>query len=166
LAYNFYATPETTHDVDFLVRLRGEEGKVSDLLQHLAPQGYQVEPLDVGHWMYRVHVKGQRIDLVDPLYFKYTRRAEIRRRSLRLKKIGTLFILSPEDLVVLHLAGALDAKKRNNADMMLKNLTRAVSLFVHRVKVGDFDENYFLERAQEHGDQVYSQAVLLLRRKG
>lgn len=63
-ARNFYAPPETTLDIDFLVDL-GDYERLAELIEYASSQ-YRVTPGDVGHWQYTVIVSGVKVDLVHP----------------------------------------------------------------------------------------------------
>ena len=60
-ARNFYAPPETTLDIDFLVDL-GDYERLAELIEYASSQ-YRVTPGDVGHWQYTVIVSGVKVDL-------------------------------------------------------------------------------------------------------
>ncbi|HDI46461.1 MAG TPA: hypothetical protein ENF82_01495 [Candidatus Methanomethylia archaeon] len=155
-AYNFYAPPMATADVDLLVKLRSRSAEdLVEILDLLRRQGFEVEPFEAGHWHYRLRGGWGDVDLVDPPNFSYSREAELKRRLVRLRKVGELFLASPEDLALSFVAGYVERR-------VLKDLARAEALIAYRLYVGDFDENYFLRRAREHSSVVEAFAAKLL----
>ena len=47
-ARDFYANPETTLDIDFIVNLDDAE-RLAEFIQYMSPR-YQIFPEEVGHW--------------------------------------------------------------------------------------------------------------------
>ncbi|AAK42901.1 hypothetical protein SULI_03050 [Saccharolobus solfataricus] len=64
-ARNFYAPPETTLDIDFLVNVDDIE-ILAELIDYVRSQGYEIHPDDIGPWQYKIVIKGIRVDLVKP----------------------------------------------------------------------------------------------------
>jgi len=150
-ARNFYAPPETTLDVDFLVDLDDAE-RVAEFLEYASPR-FEVAPLEVGHWQYKLIVRGFRFDLVKPRGYRYDAEVVSRRRLVRIKGIGELAILSPEDLAVLYLVSSLDRGVRD--------LIKAKDVVVYSKARGDFNEEYFLRKCEEN--RVKHLGLVLLR---
>ena len=150
-ARNFYAPPETTLDVDFLVDLDDAE-RVNELLEYASAR-FEVFPLEVGHWQYRLVVKGFRFDLVKPRGYRYDAEAASRRRLVRIEEVGELAFLSPEDLAVLFLVSSLDRGVRD--------LIKAKDIVAYSKARGDFNEEYFLRKCVENRVKHLGLALLM-----
>ncbi|AJB41968.1 hypothetical protein TCARB_0918 [Thermofilum adornatum 1505] len=92
-ARNFYAPPETTLDADFLVNLDDHE-KLKKILEYASAR-FQVSPMDIGHWKYKLYIKSFRFDLVKPKGYNYDPEVVARRRHVKLGPINEVAILSP-----------------------------------------------------------------------
>ena len=79
-ARNFYAPPETTLDIDFLVNLDDYE-RLAECIEYVSSQ-YQITPNDVGHWQYVIIVEDIKVDLVKPPAYKITEEFISKRRGL------------------------------------------------------------------------------------
>jgi len=149
-ARNFYAPPETTLDIDFLVDL-GDYERLAELIEYASSQ-YRVTPGDVGHWQYTVIVSGVKVDLVHPPSFKLTQEAVSRRRLVRIGGVGRVYVASPEDLAALY---AVSSKQRG-----VKDVVKAKDVIAYSRARGDFDEVYFLRRCAESGVEHLCAAML------
>jgi len=150
-ARNFYAPPETTLDVDFLVDLDDVE-RVAEFLEYASAR-FEVSPAEVGHWQYKLFVKGFRFDLVKPRGYGYDAEAASRRRLVRVEGVGELALLSPEDLAVLYLVSSLDRG--------LRDLVKAKDIVVYSKARGDFNEEYFLRKCEENRVKHLGLALLM-----
>jgi len=139
-ARNFYAPPETTLDVDFLVNLDDHE-KLKKILEYASPR-FQVSPMDIGHWQYKLYIKSFRFDLVKPKGYNYDPEVVARRRHIKLGPISEIAILPPEDLAVLYLVSSLDRG--------VKDLIKAKDIVAYSKARGDFNEEYFLRKSEEN----------------
>jgi hypothetical protein len=139
-ARNFYATPETTLDIDFIADLEDEE-RVAEFLREVSVR-YEVYPFEPGIG-YKMLIEGIRVDLVKPPKYKYDKEVRTRRRLVEIKGVGTVPVLAPEDLAVLYLVSSLDRGVRD--------LIKAKDVVVYSKARGDFNEEYFLRKCEENG---------------
>ncbi|MGC9105973.1 MAG: hypothetical protein ACP5HQ_06090 [Thermoprotei archaeon] len=109
-ARNFYATPETTLDIDFIADLEDEE-RVTEFLRKVSVR-YGVFPHEPGIG-YKMLIEGIRVDLVKPPKCKYDREVQTRRRLVEIKGVGAVPVLAPENLAVLYLVSSLDRGVRD-----------------------------------------------------
>lgn len=149
-ARNFYANPETTLDIDFIVNLDDVE-KLAEFIEFVSGR-YEIFPKDVGHWQYRLVIKGMRIDVVKPPSFKFDEEVVHRRRTVRIEGVGEVPILSPEDLAVLYVVASI---KRG-----IKDLIKAKDVVVYSLGREDFNEKYFLKKCEENGVKPICLALL------
>ncbi|WP_240938885.1 nucleotidyltransferase family protein [Metallosphaera hakonensis] len=140
VARNIYAIPETTLDIDFLVDL-DDKLRLSELMQNL-PLDSQIFPKDLGHWQYRLVVRGIRIDLVKPKGFILTEEVISRRRIVNLEKVGKIQVISPEDLALLYVLASMERGVRD--------LIKAKDVMDYSRARHDFNTDYFLKRCNEH----------------
>lgn len=150
LARNLYTEPLATRDADLLVRLNDDI--FIRIYEYLRDKGFSMEPEEQGHWMYKLIYRGARVDLIDHPRFKYTGEAATRRRTVSLKDVGRIMILSPEDLALIHLT-SFDPQ-RSPASLVAKHISAALRIIAYRATVNDFDKSYFIRRCGEHGDLV------------
>ncbi|WP_181444329.1 hypothetical protein [Sulfolobus sp. E11-6] len=141
IARNFYAPPETTLDVDFLVDLDKVE-VLAELIDYVRSQNYEIFPAEVGHWQYRIVIKGMRIDLVKPKGVIIDQEMISRRRNLRIKGIGEIYVISSEDLAVLYVISSLERG--------VKDLIKAKDVISYSIARRDFNVDYFLHRCDKH----------------
>jgi len=154
-ARNFYAPPETTLDVDFLVDL-GDAERVAEFLEYASAR-FEVSPLEVGHRRYGMVVKRFRFDLVKPRGYRSDAEAASRRRLVRIEGVGELTLLSPEDLAVLYLVSSLDRGVRD--------LIKAKDIVAYSKARGDFNEEYFLRKCEENKVKHLGLALLAGQRR-
>jgi len=140
LARNVYATPETTLDIDFLVNL-DDHKTLAELIERASLE-YQISPTDVGHFQYKIFIHGIRIDLVKPPLFKLDQEVVSHRRTIKIKGIGEVQIVSPEDLAVLYILSSLDRGERD--------LIKAKDVIEYSKGKNDFNEVYFLRECEKN----------------
>ena len=145
-ARNFYAPPETTLDLDFLVDLDDKE-RLSELSRLV-----QLTPYEPGHWQYSTVIEGIKVDLVKPPGYSLTREVIARRRAVKIEKVGTVYIAPPEELVILYI---ISSRARG-----IKDEIKALDVLTFSLARGDFDEAYFLRRCEENGITPFCNAVL------
>jgi hypothetical protein len=140
-ARNFYATPETTLDIDFIVNLDDIE-RLAEFINYISSQ-YEIFPNDVGHWQYKIIIKGIRVDLIKPPNYKFDMEVISRRRLVRIKGVGEIPILSPEDLATLYVVASINRG--------IKDLIKAKDIIIYSLARHDFNEDYFLRKCEENG---------------
>lgn len=145
-ARNFYATPISTIDIDFLVDLDDlvRLAKAIDVLD--------LYPKDVGHWQYSFIVNGVKVDLVKPKGFKLDKEILTRRRLVKIKKVGNVYIPSPEDLTLLYIISSEDRGTRD--------LENAYEIIYFSKARDDFNEEYFLRKCRENSVEALCYHVL------
>lgn len=140
-ARNFYAPPETTLDIDFLVNL-DDRITLEELIDFVGSQSYEISPTDVGHWQYKMNVKGFRVDLVKPKGFHLDEEFIFKRRLVRLRRVGRIFVSSPEDLATLYV---VSSRERG-----VRDLVKAKDVIEYSRARNDFNEDYFLSRCERN----------------
>ncbi|WP_246263939.1 nucleotidyltransferase family protein [Metallosphaera tengchongensis] len=148
-ARNFYAMPETTLDIDFLVDLDDHQVLAEIIDRSLE---YEISPKDVGHWQYKLLIKGVRVDLVKPPGFKIDKEVISRRRLMSLEGIGKVYVLSPEDLAVLY---AVSSTNRGVRDAL-----KAKDIIIYSKRRYDFNVDYFLRKCEENSLKAVCLALL------
>ena len=139
-ARNFYAPPETTLDIDFLVNLDDYE-RLAEFIEYVSSQ-YQITPNDVGHWQYVIIIEDIKVDLVKPPAYKITEEFISKRRQIKIKGVGKIYIASPEDLAVLYV---ISSKQRG-----IKDIIKAKDIIKYSIARNDFSEEYFLKKCKEN----------------
>ena len=139
-ARNFYANPESTLDIDFIVNLDDYE-RLAEFIDYISSR-YDISPKDVGHWQYKMVIKGVRVDLVKPPGYKFDDEVILRRRIMKIEGVGKVPVLSPEDLAVLYVVSSLNRG--------IKDLIKAKDIVVYSRGRHDFNEDYFLRKCEEN----------------
>ncbi|WP_016729758.1 nucleotidyltransferase family protein [Saccharolobus islandicus] len=139
-ARNFYANPETTLDIDFIANLDDVE-RLAEFIEHISSH-YEIFPNDVGHWQYKIIIKGVRVDLVKPPQYKFDDEVISRRRIVRIEGVGEVPILSAEDLVTLYVVASINRG--------VKDLIKAKDIIIYSLARHDFNEDYFLRKCEEN----------------
>ncbi|MEJ2771247.1 MULTISPECIES: hypothetical protein [unclassified Stygiolobus] len=149
-ARNFYAPPETTLDIDFLVDLDDYE-RLAELIEYISSQ-YKITPNDVGHWQYVMIIDDIKVDLVKPPGYNITKEFLSKRRQAVIKGVGRIYITSPEDLAVLYV---ISSKQRG-----VKDVLKAKDVIKYSKARNDFNEEYFLKKCRENGVEHLCLALL------
>ena len=87
-------------------------------------------------------VKGIRVDVVKPPKYKFDEEVITRRRSVRVKGVGEVPLLSPEDLATLYVVASTNRGVRD--------LIKAKDIVIYSKGRRDFNEDYFLKKCEEN----------------
>jgi hypothetical protein len=123
---------KTTLDIDFLVNLDDYESSV-EFIEYISSR-YQITPNEVGHWQY-VIIEDIKVDVAKPPAYKITEEFISKRRQIKIRGVGKVYIASPEDSAVFYV---ISSKQRG-----IKDIIKAKDIIQYSIARYDFREEFF-----------------------
>ncbi|MFP3171402.1 MAG: hypothetical protein RXQ98_09355 [Sulfolobaceae archaeon] len=146
----FLCTTKDNTRYNFLVNLDDYE-RLAEFIEYVSSQ-YQITPNDVGHWQYIIIIEDIKVDLVKPPAYRITEEFISKRRLIKIKGVGKIYIASPEDLAVLYV---ISSKQRGTKDII-----KAKDIIKYSMARNDFSEEYFLKKCKENNVEYLCLSML------